>query len=810
MIQTKYDMGVAAPIHAHETLTFRDGTPQWTTGIPSGYESTRRQGMEMDPSLQDFFKRPVELALPDWVPGSVTPYQFAISPWTTFWNNKRVINRITGFKLLQCTLKVKILINGNSFYYGRLMAEYVPLPSSNTVDPFTLTNRAVLTQASQRSHLYLNPTNSTGGELSCPFIYYYNSLDVVTADWSLLGTLIVRELTALKHANGSTTNVSLAAYIWAENVEMSAPTMVNASTLVTQAGDEYSSTPLSNMASTVADAAGRLSSVPGIGPYAKATQMASTAAGGLAKMFGYSRPAQIQDPMTVRPKLVSRMANTDVGDGVNRLTVDSKQELTIDPRVVGINEDDPMVIKKIAQTESYLTQFAWAVGTDTNARLWNTRVQPTPAVADSTYTPTMYWLPACTFTSLPFKYWRGTMRYRFQIVCSEYHRGRLKFVYDPSWVVVTPEANLGFTRLVDLEKEREFTIDIGMSQARSFLPVGDMINGTTSYGTTPILSQDVTANGVLAVFVATELTTPNSTVNNDISINVFVSTCDDIDYGEPVSTQLAQLTYSTQAGYETQAEDEIAPDESAPVKEMNDEKAMDCLVVDNTHDVHFGETYTSFRNLLKRYAYQGSWLCPAAGDSLWLLALHNFPYYRGRWVNAVNVDSTAAKSNLVPTTLVTYLIPAFLAVRGSMRWKYVYGTDKDSNVSYATIARIEPATTAVNTAATIVATNNNTYMVSRGIVNPGGFEGMDITYTKAQPVVEFEVPYYSNARFMCAKDLTQAITAVNTQFDRHRLYVDNHNTAISYVDRYVSTGEDFSLTLFQGAPPVKRIVLAAT
>lgn len=685
------------------------------------------------------------------------------------------------------------------------MADYVPLHNNNNADTLLATNKSALVQASQRSHLYINPTNSTGGEMALPFIWYFNALDTVSTDIASMGRIYFREMNGLKHANGSTTNVSLAMYIWAENVEMSASTMVNPTTIVTQAADEYGSTPISNTASAIADAAGKLSMSPMIGPYAKATQMAVGSIGAVAKMFGYSRPAAIENETKMRPKIMSRLANTDCGDGSVRLTVDSKQELTIDPKVCGVNEDDCMSIKSIATRESYLTSFNWNVGSLDNARLWNIRVGPMVSVADTTYTPTMYWMPACAFASLPFRYWRGTMRYRFQVVCSEYHRGRLKFVYDPHAVTGTPEANMGYTRVVDLEKEREFSMDIGMSQSRSFIYMGDVENASTVYGTTAITTANLFGNGTLAVFVATELTTPNSTVNNDISINVFISTCDDIDYAEPTSASLARVTYSTQA------EDEIAPDESAPIKVENDESAMQCLDVDHTHDVHFGETYSSFRALLKRSAYQGSWLCPTVGDSMWKLILHNFPYPRGRFAQAVNVDSTAAKANLVPTCLFTYLYPAYLCMRGSVRWKYLYYSDKDSNLTYMKVARV-PGTVipASNTTSTTIITNNNAFLVSRGFVESNGFEGLDVTYTKAQPVLEFEVPYYSNARFITCKDLATTSSELSPQNAVHAITIDNHSTGVSYIDRYVSTGEDFSLVLFQGAPPVKLTTLAAS
>lgn len=801
-----YDVGVANPASSHQTLNFLDGTPQWTTGIKSGYEATRKQGMEMAPDLQNFFERPVEVAMPDWVPGSVTPYAQIIDPWSQFWGNKRVINRITGYKLLQCTLKVKIIINGNGFYYGTLMADYVPLPVNNTVDTLSTSDRACIVQASQRTHLYLNPTQSTGGELSLPFIYYYNSLDVVTSDWNKLGRIYMREINQLKHANAATTNVSLSMYVWAENVEMSAPTMINSGSLITQAGDEYGSSSLSSMASATADAAGKLSSIPMIGPYAKATQMAAGSMGTLARMLGFSRPADITHPVAMRPKLISRMANADGIDGVARLTVDSKQELTIDPRVVGVDEDDPLIIKKICGVESYLTTFTWTVGSVDNSLLWNTRVQPTLAVSDVSLTPNVIWMPACCFAALPFKYWRGTMRFRFQIVCSAFHRGRLKFVYDPTYIGSTLEANLGYTRIIDLEKEREFSIDIGMSQARSFLLLGALVNAVNAYSTTYIGSSDPTANGMLGVYVATELTTPNSAVNNDIQINVFVSMCDDADFAQPFPNQIQSLTYSLQAGEEAQ------PEVSAPMIDQAEENALSCLVVDNTHDVHFGETYTSFRSLLKRYAYQGSWLCPAFSKVTWTLGLHNLPYFRGRWTNAVNVDSTTVAANLVNTCLLTYLIPAFLAVRGSIRWKYLYGTDAPRTLGYIRVSRDPNASGAIiNNASAPVSTNGNTYMVARNIASPNGLDGMDITYLTAQPVAEFEVPYYSNSRFMPAKDVSNISSGgIGMQQDRHTVFVDNDSTTISYMDRHVSIGEDFSLILFQGAPPVHSYGLAAT
>jgi hypothetical protein len=239
------------------------------------------------------------------------------------------------------------------------------------------------------------------------------------------------------------------------------------------------------------------------------------------------------------------MANTNVPDAVTKLTMDVKQELTIDPRTVGVDTDDELSIKHIAGIESYITTFTWTVAGVTGNMLWNTRVGPMCPIADTTIVPTMYWLPACSFAAVPFKYWRGTVRYRFQICCSEYHKGRLRFVFDPQWVS-SLEMNLAYTRIVDLVNERDFTIDVAWANSKGWLQVSP--TNSSAFSTTPyVAANNVNYNGVLGVYIENDLTSPNSTVNNDIKINVFMSMCDDFDVAEPTRDSLDSLTFSTQS-----------------------------------------------------------------------------------------------------------------------------------------------------------------------------------------------------------------------------------------------------------------------
>jgi hypothetical protein len=788
----------------HQNVVFRDGTPQWTSAIEGAYDETRKVGMDNSVTLENFFSRPVKVDMPVWTPGSGTPYTFTLDPWTTFYQNKRIANRISNFKLLQSTLKVKFIVNGNMFYYGRLMVDYAPLASYRTADNFSTAVRANIVSASQRSHLYLNPTSSQGGEIHMPFIWPKNALDITLGEWTGMGTLYVREVNPLKHANASTTPVSITAYIWAEDVVLSVPTTVNSLGLTAQSSDEYGSRPISNMASNIAKIAGRLESSPIIGPYAKATSTVANAVGGVAKIFGFSRPAQIEDSVQMKPKLISRMANTDCGDAVVKLTTDSKQELTLDPRVVGVDTGDELDIRRIASIESYLTTFPWAVASTVDTLLWSTLVCPTVSVVNTAYaTDVAYQLPACAFASIPFQYWRGTMRYRFQLVASDFHRGRIKIVYDPTRVTGT-ETNIGFSRIVDLTNERDFTMDVSWGQTQTYLPTKTLAQSINTFGTTAQVG-DIQSNGVLNVYIVNDLTTPNSVVNNDIQINVSISMCDDAEF-QVMTNRLTPFSYTPQADNGVDVAEEET--DNAPVMTSADDKILECAVIDHTNDVYFGESITSFRALLKRYYYLRSYLSTTVGRTNWLMNLFDYPFQRAYIANGLDVVLPAtSKANIVNTSLITYLAPAYLAMRGGFRYKYMYNADKITDTSYAWAEREAPTDPPITPSQGVYVpydtTNISKFAAAQASVYITSAQGVDVTYLRAQPVLEIELPNYNNNRFTIPKNITATtVGSFHPHLNNHSIYTKTDTTAVAYYDAFVSTAEDFNLFLFQGAPPI--------
>lgn len=135
------------------------------------------------------------------------------------------------------------------------------------------------------------------------------------------------------------------------------------------------------------------------------------------------------------------------------------------------------------------------------------------------------------------------------------------------------------------------------------------------YSTTRYISKEE-GNGVLAVSILNELTTPNSTVNNDITINVFVSMGDDFEVFVPTE-DFGYYTFAPQMSepfvLEPQSsKPEVTPDSfSTQQDEPEHTEAVSIgptiSSLDKINTVFTGESIKSFRQMLKRYSLHTSY-----------------------------------------------------------------------------------------------------------------------------------------------------------------------------------------------------------
>lgn len=798
--------------------------------------------------LADFFARPVQIASYTWTPG--TPYAGAtLRPWAGYFGNKRIINRINNYELLRANLHVRIMINGNGFYYGRLLVDYAPLSSQDTNTDFATNQELNLMQASQRMHVMIDPCDCCSTEMTLPFFYYYDAVRVSNGDWADLGTMYFRELTPLKHANASTQPINITVLAWASDVYLAVPTATNSVSLVPQAGekDEYSANgPISSIATAAASVADRAGGMPAIGRYAKATSLALGGVSRIAAAFGFSRPPNLAPNNPMRPTFMSDLATYNGTDNVQKTTIDAKQELTVDPNVTGVDLPDEMSLATIAAKETYLTSFAWATTKVPGNTLWNSYV--TPFLARAVTTPTVkYYLPACLVASLPAAYWRGKMSFRFQVVASGYHRGRLRVVWDPNATAVLPEFAVQFTKIVDITEERDFTIDVDWGQNAHYLPnTGAVSAATGKFGAANLTARNDAANGTLSIYVLNELATPNSTANNNITVNVFVS-LKDAEYAEASGPplNLVPMYSATAQPYPVLAQDVPSEDQeiqgSTLVPHAGEDAETDAMpecdtappevmggtdIVPEDALVFFGDRVLSIRQILKRYTMHSTFYLATTvttNPTVFLLAQTDVPAPYGYTNDGggsgrAQAGASTAPCNYAFPSWLTFFMPAYAGMRGSMRSKYhVTSTDK-LDMGLFTIERglKKVGNDQISTVNVGVASQSGYQQAMRLNTGPLG-RGAVATPASVQPVLEVEFPYYETVRFDDPRNFT--IPSIyyggvladhpNNPFTScHQLVVRAGvgATAIN-VDRLVSVGEDFSLLWWQGMPPLVNLTV---
>lgn len=794
-------------------------------------DSVREISMTDKLSIDAFFKRPVLLRTLQWS-STVTP-TFDINVFEEFFSHPRIVNRITNFHLLKAKLRVKIEVNGNGFLYGRMLVTYHPYSPMDNV----YTNNAAVPQdrilCSQLPHIFINPTTSTGGEMSIPFFWHEDTMCVSTNSFTEVGTLEMRVLNTLKHANDTIGQCTISVYAWAEEIELSHTTSKDTPVLAPQSGevDEVNrSGVISGPAMYIARCAAVMKGIPQIAPMAMATEIGATAIASIAKVFGFSRPTLTHVPEPYRSELTSSLSLVTVGDRVQKLTLDDKQELSIDTRIAGLDGSDPLSIQAIATRESYLTTFSWDYGTAPKTLLWNCRVNP--MMYDTINTPPKtYFFTACAMAALPFSYWRGTMRYRFQIVKSAYHKGRLAIVFDPHAMDGAGiEMTTQYTKIVDISECEDIVIEVGWAQNVSTMPIavpGDSYTPSFHFSTGLLGGNAGVHNGVIAVYVLNEMAIPNPTLSSDVQVNVFVSAGDDFEVFNP-SEYYSNFVLKPQSG-------DVLDPQSGIVGADIGRMSTDMPVPPVTHrfcpssvpkdltKVYFGESVASLRSLLKRYTHSVSVGKTSNGNRYISGRFFAFPLYRGNVANAVHTTAAAAPYNYTDTHLLHLVRMCFMGSRGSIRWKIIpRQAFQPGDYIYVERAAWRPALTNSgwyqgeedylglgNATAIARSTIRQTFFVTdSNLVNNVllGAQGLAVSSNHVNGAIEFEVPYVNRARFTPGRDpsVPFGVDEDNGAFD-FRIGCAGKTatgtpTEAAIFDFYCAAGEDFQVYFYAGPP----------
>jgi len=458
---------------------------------------------------------------------------------------------------------------------------------------------------------------------------------------------------------------------------------------------------------------------------------------------------------------------------------------------------DELDIATICSKQTLIAQGYWDLTHAVGDPLFYSKVSPMLHATEGT--PTNYFPSAMMYASLPFRYWRGKVKFRFQIVASSYHRGRLLITWNPT-TTASSEVNVVCSTIMDLDKERECVLEVPWGQAASFLQVATPDLATKGWianpGVSTLAIDNVYDNGIVSVYVLNTLAVPNTAATALVGLNIYVS-MEEAQYAVPDDSIISNMVFTqNQSGVEPDI-DVPMPIDVAPTRVMEHTDAIDTLMM-----MYMGERITNFRTLLKRYCYHmSSVIIGASGQNRVLLSTSfpAFPMYQGTRTGGIYTGVNTCR-----TTFINYLTPCFLAQRGGIRLKFTYWQPSLTTSTNTWIVRRTRTAAYSNTTSILADTATS---AAESVVNAEATyaylgHGAEVTNTGFQPTIEIEVPYQKNDRFSLGKNLSNftAYAPVSECVNSVVLKSTSAATDKCTFTHYVAAAEDFSLLLWQGAP----------
>jgi hypothetical protein len=763
--------------------------------------------------IEKFLMRPIEITTFSIPVASPADTSVQLKVWDTITLEPSIRAKLKNFAYLHTDLEVTINISGTPFHSGKIMISYQPYPLRNDPLQALLTRMAV--DAVAYRPLLLNYLSQSPGtivmdvkenkpvKMVIPFISHkpmfrlYNDSAVALTDVTSYedieeaGSLFIYSINQAASVSSTPSDISVMVYGRMINPSLGTLT-ATVTQITTESGyDEEKQGPIQKWSSAIAEYAGYLNYIPPLKPFATPIEMISGGVGKFASIFGWSKPI-----LTENISLIKRipMANGSLGIGNEtafKLSLDPKQALTVDGAYAG-NGQDELVINYISQRESYLTTFDW-LDTDSvlSTPIFKCAVTPDLYSWYNVLTRSYYQPSALAMTALPFTYWNGTIVFRIEVVCSAYHRGKLAVVYEPnisqhSLISADVEQNKQYMVVIDLQDTQSVDLCISWASSRPWLktrPVdGNGVAYRDAYGTSAALEKfSGFANGFIRVVPFTKLQSPDS---SDVKVNVYVKSSD-IKYAGPNSVGIPfdRTSLNTESGEDHTSMGVTCVD----VNESSIEsKTM--------HLDYFGESYPTFRTLLKRYqAYPK--VTQTVNDNFLQYLAGVMPLANPAW-------GSSGASRSVP--LFEYLRFAYVAIKGSVRARFKF----DGNLYYnGSVSAPEIMNSVVvqldDPSSTLQADSAN---MTSGDYYMGLTPGVQFTNTSANGV-EVDLPFMSNNLYHYAFASDYNGASINdsefesTWYKNFRLRVKTFGTSSVKITRLMGTGEDFNLVRFQGAPP---------
>jgi len=717
------------------------------------------------PQYDDFVQHPLLLSHYHWTPTSTASNLFedVFSTYLTTASSNPLGYKLNNFRFISGDLKITVVVQGMPFAQGLLLLAFDPKPIPSPVSAAS-TSTGNIQPAPQKvrgrylPHILVDPSKSQTYELvlKCPTVW---------GVWDRASSLGSYSLSIIPYnalGSGTSTSPAIGLCIYASLVD---PVMTGISytsgSLASKEQDPKLSSRIRDAGKFVSKVAEPFKSIPYIGAGATLFSDITETASSFLSWFGYSRPMDMEIHSTYLSTTVPALTNIDAKFEARNLAMRQTNSVGFTDDMSNISSMEDQMIDNLLMREGLIYQYQIPTTATSQSLLFTIPVSPnvifpsdSPAIADQ-FEPT-----TLAYLSSMFKFWRGDINYRFEVVASVFTRTTIMIAYCPlpPTTTVTFSTALQSLRTWQLQvsgnSELEIVIPWSQPQANAFT--------TTCQSASSLLTTLGTGNqqnGVLLVYLVNAVTTNGST--DGPFINLFVSSSN-LELGVPSLVNVPTVQYTSGT---------IAPVTTSKYA--------------NTRDEHFYKRFfgESKPNTVKELASRISpWV--TINDTLASAQDTCLGYYLPIFTKS------SSKTASVENDWFFVIASMYVGYRGSMNFTLI----PDANPYAFTTVGTGPSW-GIATVANGIQSNFNT--------NPSNVfsfitgENYSIAYSNIQSNIPFVYPYYHNQLFVVnAQQNAGYHDVINLSIQRTFATVDYTLTPI--VLR--GAGDDSQFCFFIGIP----------
>jgi len=715
------------------------------------------------------------------------PYAALTSTPGLIWRQK-----LAGFFGMRMDMKFKLVVNANKFMQGRYIMGWTPTgglaPNTSNLKgiSWVYAHNASLTQRTTVPHVEIDLSLNTSAEMVIPFAsvnsYYPLNAVLGSSDFGGLGYLAIYPYSPLVSVSGPT-SCYYTLYVSFENVKLfgAASAQSGLSTKTKGVTDteisNKSQGPISGVASAISNAANLFTFIPGIGQYASTVSWVADRVSKTASIFGYSKPTAGDN--VPKMQILNAPGHTHVDGDSDARALSYLAKPGTNP-LLGLSGKsvDEMDFNYIKMRYAYIAQFPWTDLQIPGVVLYNGPVTPITGQTSAVVGGNTYFnYPPGVFLARQFSLWRGSLRFKFKIVKTEYHSGRLSFGFYPvdEQFFVSGDSYINRV-IVDVREKNEVELIIPFLSRQ---PWKDFSVGT----------------GFIKVIVIDPLVAP-AVVSSSVNILVEMSCGEDFEVAIPAICDSNPSSYVPQSG----------------IGNMDDSKIISTVIGSSTvrsDDVLFsstciGDKISSLRTYLKRYSPIVSYIneAPVALNDKHLLMVPDM---------IIGFSNTLPITNAYVADPVSMWSSCYMFTTGGLRIRdamdFGMSDAVQRNLHTNVVAATAPGTPSVNVP--FVPTSAS-----------GSFrtQHMVIHETTNNGVLSLELPQYTkthaknNAEIIVFQSITPSVSTryiAGYSSGMNQLYISipdaitiTPQTGYSFHRIYRAAADDFNLSLFISVPPM--------